>query len=302
MYTWRMFKHSAFTWATGSQRRRLAKVFDAKRNWPAAILFYHRVADVTPNPWTISERGFADQLDLFADLGTFASLQEIQAEQHSGVRDRLKIAVTFDDGYRDNLQYAIPLMQSRKVPCTYFVTTDNVERGIPFPHDVERGKPLAVHTPSEIRDLADAGIEIGGHTATHLDLGKIWSRDRLLVELRDSRRKLQDWSGQPVNYFAFPFGLMKNISQAAIDIVVEAGYRGFVSAYGAWNHPGHDDFHLTRFHGDPCTAALRNWLTLDPRKINEPSQLRYTRSTKEATLPLASVPSWSTSDVFSASL
>ncbi len=134
-----------------------------------------------------------------------------------------------------------------------------METGAPFKHDLARREPLAVNTKSEIREMADAGIEIGGHTATHLDLGLNWPRERLIEELSDSRKKLQDWTGQPISFFAFPFGLVKNISQAAIDMVAEAGYVGFLSAYGAWNFPGRDDFHLGRFHGDPCTSAVRDW-------------------------------------------
>ncbi len=134
-----------------------------------------------------------------------------------------------------------------------------------------------MNTKSEIREMADAGIEIGGHTATHLDLGLNWPRERLIEELSDSRKKLQDWTGQPISFFAFPFGLVKNISQAAIDMVAEAGYVGFLSAYGAWNFPGRDDFHLGRFHGDPCTSAVRDWMTLDPRKLHEQNRLVYER-------------------------
>lgn len=277
MSVWRELGHNLFALATQSQRRRAAGAFTAQQNWPAAILFYHRVADTVPTPWTITERGFTEHLDLFLKTGQLASLAEIQAEQSAGLRDRLKIAVTFDDGYRDNLKFAIPELVRRRIPCTYFVTTENIETGTPFRHDLVRRQPLPVNTKSEIREMAEAGIEIGGHTATHLDLGHNWLHEKLVAELADSRKKLQDWTGQPIRYFAFPFGQRHNISQAAIDMVAEAGYAGFVSAYGAWNHPGRDDFHLRRFHGDPCTAAVRDWLTLDPRKLFEKKTLVYQR-------------------------
>ncbi len=261
--------HRIASWLTLPSRIRLARQFTIEKKWPAAILFYHRVANHCPNDWTISKRGFKTHLDMIAKLGSFASLSEIQAEQRSGIRDHLKVAITFDDGYQDNLQWAIPELLRRKIPVTYFVCTNNVEYQRPFAHDLRFHRhPLHVNKKSEIRELAEAGIEIGGHTAEHVDLGQDWSRQRLELELVDARKRLQDWTGQPINHFAFPYGHVQNISQAAIDMLYEAGFQSFSSAFGGWNHPGEDDFHLHRFHGDPCTPALRNWLTLDPRKIN----------------------------------
>ena len=268
-----------YRWATHFQRSVAARRFTASRAWPAAILFYHRVADHTPNPWTISTNRFLQQLDFIESIADFASLDDVRLEQRSSQRDRLKVAITFDDGYSENFQTMFPELTRRAIPCTYFVATDYVERGEAFPHDVARGKPLRPHSITEIQSMADAGIQMGGHTRSHLDLGQSWSFERLQTELKDSRKKLQDWTGQPIDYFAFPYGLPHNISQAAIDMVLEAGYRCFVSAYGGWNFPNGEDYHLTRFHGDPCTEALRNWLTLDPRHLRRNDSFEFTLPT-----------------------
>jgi peptidoglycan/xylan/chitin deacetylase (PgdA/CDA1 family) len=270
--------HRLASWLTLPRRRRLARQFTEQQKWPAAILFYHRVANHCPNDWTITKSGFKAHLDLIQKLGRFASLSEIQAEQRSGVRDHLKVAITFDDGYRDNLCWAIPELLQRKIPVTYFVTTNNVEYQRPFAHDLRFHRhPLHVNSKAEIRDLAESGIEIGGHGAEHLDFGQEWSRQRLEIELIDSRKRLQDWTGQPINHFAFPYGHIQNISQSAIDVLYEAGYQSFSSAFGGWNFPGEDAFHLHRFHGDPCFPALRNWLSLDPRKLDIHNRLIYRR-------------------------
>jgi peptidoglycan/xylan/chitin deacetylase (PgdA/CDA1 family) len=264
----RTWTHRTYAWFTQSKRASLKRDFSARQSWPAAIIFYHRVANDRPNPWTLSTAAFDAQLELFSRLGRLASLEEIQSEQRLGRREGLKIGITFDDGYRDNLGHAIPELVSRKIPVTYFVTTGNVERQQPFAHDLRRGEPLATHTQAEIRRLAEMGVAIGGHTHTHLDLGRPWPQARLVREISDARKKLQDWSGQAVPFFAFPYGFPSNMSQAAIDTVADAGYTGFVSAFGGWNFPGGDFFHLVRFHGDPCLAAVEDWLTFDPRKLD----------------------------------
>jgi peptidoglycan/xylan/chitin deacetylase (PgdA/CDA1 family) len=294
----RRFALPFYRWATQAKRDVFARQFTAAQKWPAAILFYHRVADHTNNTWTIHPKRFTEHLDLVDSIGSFASLDEIREDQRKKVRTTLKVAITFDDGYAENMEWAIPELIRRNIPCTYFVSTDFALRNIPFPHDAERGHPLRANSIAQILEMAKAGIQIGGHTRSHLDLGRDWSQERLRSELCDSRKQLQDWTGQSIDYFAFPYGMLENISQSAIDIVVEAGYRAFVSAYGAWNFPTGDDFHLTRFHGDPCTEALHNWLTLDPRRIEPRYVLDYQRTDRsvpsearvDTSLPISSKP------------
>jgi len=266
---------NTYEWLTSSTRRVLVERFSESRSWPASVVFYHRVADTVPNPWSITNDNFVEHLDLISELATFVSLDDTVRSQQQATRDRLSVAITFDDGYAENLDRAIPELIRRKIPCTYFVTTGHVENQIYFEHDVTRKQPLCVNSISEIRWMANNGIQIGGHTSSHIDLGKPWSRQRLVLEISDSRKKLQDWTGQEVAYFAFPYGLPKNMSQAAIDMVFESGYRAFVSAYGGLNFPGGDAFHISRFHGECGTASLHNWLTMDPRKIGRKCPLRY---------------------------
>ncbi|XZE44716.1 polysaccharide deacetylase family protein [Pirellulaceae bacterium SH467] len=259
---------SLYRWSTMRTRLHLAKQFEASGTYPAAVLFYHRVADTHPNAWSISNANFIQHLNWVQQHARFASLSDIRKSQSNGHRRIAMVSLTFDDGYSDNCQRAIPEILDRKIPCTYFVSTHFVESGEPFPHDRAAGVPLRPNTIEEIRRMASQGITIGGHTHTHLDLGKTLSSEQLRREISDSRKKLQDWSQQPVSYFAFPYGLKENISQQSIDAVLEAGFECFLTAAGGLNWPGEDTIHLQRIHGDPGMAALTNWLTLDPRKLN----------------------------------
>jgi peptidoglycan/xylan/chitin deacetylase (PgdA/CDA1 family) len=242
---------------------------------PAAVFFYHRVANTYPNTWTISQRQFANHLRSLQSCSEVVSLAEIQRTQRDGQRSRLQTAITFDDGYEDNCHWALPELVARRLPVTYFVSTSFVESGESFPHDRAAGLPLRPNSVEQIRQWAEAGVEIGGHTHSHLDLGKDHPRSVLRREILDSRHRLQDWTGQPIRFFAFPYGLVENISQAAIDVVVEAGFEGFVSAYGAYNWAGEDGYHLQRIHGDPELSRFLNWLTLDPGKFHARSPLQY---------------------------
>src|SRR5262245_38416492 len=156
-----------YYFATLRSRRRAAIVRATEGREPVRTLFYHRVAGEFPNPWTMRPKTFAAQIDWLRKRFDLVSLAEAQARISSG-RNRLPTAsITFDDGYADNLHTAIPLLLKHNIPFTYFVSTDHVLRGQPFPHDVEAGRPLAVNTLTELRELAAAGVEIGAHTRSH---------------------------------------------------------------------------------------------------------------------------------------
>ena len=86
-------------------------------------------------------------------------------------------------------------------------------------------------------------------------------------ELVGGREDLEDWLGTGVRYFAFPFGMHANLSRLAFCTAREVGFEAACSAYGAYNFPGGDGFHIQRMHGDPDLVRLRNWVSLDPRKL-----------------------------------
>jgi peptidoglycan/xylan/chitin deacetylase (PgdA/CDA1 family) len=274
-----------YRWVTTPWRNQLAARFDRTRTWPAAILFYHRVADREPNDWSLSNDQFRRHLDWYATVGKFVSIRQVQLGQQLGKRDQLEIVITFDDGYRETLEQAIPLLVERSIPCTFFVSTEYAEKGSFFPHDLaiqQRHHPVTIH---DVRRIAGQGIEIGCHTHSHLNLGLQYDRDRLTMEIRDCRHRLQDWSGQSIDYFSFPFGLQTNMSQSAIDMVYEAGFKGFLSAYGAWNLIPGDDFHLARIHAPTGLEHLQNWMTLDPRKVYRPATFEYERRATVDSVP-----------------
>ena len=118
---------------------------------PVAVLFYHRVADDTPNPWTIGTNAFRQQIDWLQKNFDIVSLPELQDRVRSGCNRRPTVAITFDDGYADNSSFALPLLIQRGLPVTYFVTSHHLMTGEPFEHDVKRGGTIA---SSRTGDLA----------------------------------------------------------------------------------------------------------------------------------------------------
>jgi peptidoglycan/xylan/chitin deacetylase (PgdA/CDA1 family) len=241
---------------------------------PVMVLFYHRIADDEPNAWTASNAAFERQIRWLKRHFDMVSLAEAQHRIRNGYNSRPTITVTFDDGYADNCQRALPFLIEQKVPCTYFVASRHILEGRPFAHDVKRGRPLAPNTPEQIRELAAAGIDIGAHTRTHADLGQVKNIDTLYDEMIGSQRDLQEITGQPVRYFAFPFGQHKNLTPDAFELARTA-FDGVCSAYGGYNFPGGDPFHFQRIHVDEDLIRLKNWVTLDPRKLRITPRYEY---------------------------
>jgi peptidoglycan/xylan/chitin deacetylase (PgdA/CDA1 family) len=253
--------------ATRGARRRAAAERAAQFREPVRILFYHRVADESPNSWTMSCKSFARQMEWLRTRYDLVSVTEAQSRIASGRNNRPTACITFDDGYAENHQFAVPLLLKHQIPFTYFVATDFVARGISFPHDAALGRPLPVNNWSQLRELAKAGVEIGAHTRTHADLGVDLSDDEIVDEVVGSKHDLERELGCSVRYFAFPYGQHKNMSATAFRIAFNSGFDGVCSAYGGYNFPGDDAFHLRRFHADEQFIRFVNWMTVDSRKL-----------------------------------
>ncbi len=144
----------------------------------------------------------------------------------AGAGDGL-VALTFDDGYDDNLEMLLPVLHDTGAPATVFVTAGLMGGRHPDVPDW----PLM--TPAQVVELAAAGVEIGSHGWAHPDLRSVANLDE---ELHRSRAVLQELTGQPVDLFAYPYGLA---DARVVEATRAAGYRaaGLTSGVGDWTDP-----------------------------------------------------------------
>jgi len=108
-------------------RRAIAPV--QRRLWPqSVILMYHRIGDVTCDPWcmNVTPANFAEQLAVLQRHFHVISLAQLAHDLASGRRRKRCVALTFDDGYADNLYAAKPLLQHYSTPATVFVTSSHI--------------------------------------------------------------------------------------------------------------------------------------------------------------------------------
>lgn len=264
---------------TTLHRHRALRELERSRRVPIVVPVFHRVADDRANDWTTSTAEFRQAIEWLRERFDLISLDEAQRRIASGENERPSVSLTFDDGYAANCDYALPLLIENDIPCTYFVASEPVLHRTSFEHDRAMGNHFASNTVAQLRDLAAAGIEIGAHTRTHVDLGRVADKDRLFDELVTSRDELRDALGLPIRYFAFPFGMHVNLSAAAFRLAREVGYAGVCSAYGGYNFPGDDAFHIQRRCIDGITVRFRNWVTLDPLHHRRVRRFDYVETT-----------------------
>ncbi|WP_344079742.1 polysaccharide deacetylase family protein [Streptomyces crystallinus] len=161
----------------------------------------HRPADATYG-LSVAPEAFAEQMDLLADRGftplTTAALAH--AWRTAGALPRRPVLITFDDGYEGVHRHALPVLAEHGFAATLFVSTGWL-RGA---HG-EGGAPDTMLDWDQVRELAGAGTEIGGHSHTHpqldqLDDERLWSET-----LRCKEIVTEELGTRPVS-FAYPYG------------------------------------------------------------------------------------------------
>ncbi len=139
---------------------------------PIAIVVFHRVANDCANAWTTPTTTFTKSIRWLRENCELISLEEVQRRIRCGQNHRASVSITFDDGYADNFNHAIPLLIREGIPCTYFVTAAPAIDGVPFEHDLATGKGLAPNTIEQLRSLERSCIEVGLTVALTRTWGK----------------------------------------------------------------------------------------------------------------------------------
>jgi peptidoglycan/xylan/chitin deacetylase (PgdA/CDA1 family) len=201
-----------------------------------SIVLFHRVTDEIPeDDLTVSTAWFRGFCALMRDRFHVVPLAELHQMLQSGRTPPLRtVAITFDDCYRDNL-FAARVLAEHRLPATFFIPTKYVGTDHVFEWDIGL-KQMANLTWDEIKEMQQLGHEIGSHTVSHPDLGRI-AFDEARRELVDSKNTLEDVLRRPVRHFAYPFGGRHNFRPELLPLAYELGYDACYSAFGGFVEP-----------------------------------------------------------------
>jgi peptidoglycan/xylan/chitin deacetylase (PgdA/CDA1 family) len=187
---------------------------------PVPILMYHAVA-ADPNDATralsVTPQAFAEQMAVIADQGlTPVNTADLAARWRSGrpLPER-PVLITFDDGYEGVHRHALPVLAKHGFAATLFVSTGWI-RG---PYDIGGALDTMLDW-DQVRELAAAGVEIGGHSHSHPQLDQLPDK-ALRTELIHCKEIVTDQLGTVPASFAYPYGYSsRRVRQA----VRETGY------------------------------------------------------------------------------
>ena len=219
------------------------------------VLMYHKVNDVEGNSVTVPVSLFEEQMAQLRELGyTPVSLDRVI--DHYLDRASLPpgaVLITFDDGYRDNLANAVPILQRYGYPAVLFVPIGYLGGRRPLPHDEHlavRGIVNPTLDWSELAELERAGVRIESHGIGHRPLADL-EVDEAAREITLSKLRLEEALGRPVRAFAYVKGSEAHYRLVHLSLLRQAGYDiAFTSISGA-NGPGTDPLQLHRYNVEP---------------------------------------------------
>lgn len=164
------------------------------------------------------------------------------------------IFITFDDGYKNNLTNALPVLQQFNFKCVLFALGNDKMTCNEW--DVKQGEPAhALMVAKELAEMSAAGVEIGAHTLNHPDLTHL-SAEAAFQEIVQSKENLEAVIGDEVISFAYPYGYYNDVVR---QLVVRAGFKYAVATDTGGLHLEDDHFRIFRVNIMPRDNALQIW-------------------------------------------
>lgn len=208
-----------------------------KANYVAPILMYHSI-----NPQAIAGRMLTVSPETFERQMRFLKTRRYKVlplgELAGLIKDKKKIpagtlAITLDDGYKDNYIYAFPVLKKYNLPAAVFIIVNEVAR--------PQNDRLSWE---EIKEMQSSGlITFGSHTLGPEPLINIKSEDELKRQIRESKKILEEKLGRPVNLFSYPEG---RFNEKIKKLVIDAGYKAAAATNPGKKFANDDAFALKR--------------------------------------------------------
>jgi len=182
------------------------------------VYYYHRVGPFrpgAPRKLNVDPAAFREHLAVLSKKAKPVSLDAlVDAKAPRGA-----VAVTFDDGYRDLLEHALPALKEFRIPAAVFVVTDGAGKTDAW-NEVPGVPPEPLLSWDDLKRLRDAGWTIGSHSRTHAAMDRLDAAG-LKRETEESRAEIERRLGIRVRHFAYPQGRFTAEAEAA---VAAAGY------------------------------------------------------------------------------
>jgi peptidoglycan/xylan/chitin deacetylase (PgdA/CDA1 family) len=211
------------------------------------ILYYHSIPSK-------DRKAFAKQVELLARTTRPISVNDVSTLE-PGAR---YAAVTFDDGFEDAIENAVPELVKRNVPAVFFITTGVLGQPAAWWPETAPERRRRIATAEQLQQLPSEWIGVGAHTLTHPRLSQLAAEDAKR-EILESRDQLEALLGRKIETFSFPYG---DFNDALIGWCRDSGYkRVFTTQHkNAFEHSG--EFVVGRVKAEPTDWTLEFRLKL----------------------------------------
>jgi peptidoglycan/xylan/chitin deacetylase (PgdA/CDA1 family) len=219
------------------------------------VLMYHKVNDGPLAPLTVPVSLFDEQLSQLRELGyTVVGLDAVLDHYTDGAPlPERPVLITFDDGYRDNLDNAAPVLERHGHPSVIFVPIGYLDDAQPLPHEegfAREGRQNRTVDWGALGELEAAGVRVESHGISHRPLTEL-SLDEAAREIALSKLRLEERLGRPVRAFAYVKGSEAHFRPVHLGLVGQVGYDLAFTSVSGLNGPGTDPMRLHRYNVEP---------------------------------------------------
>ena len=173
------------------------------------ILTYHGISK-KPQYNCITESLFVDQISWLKENYSIVSLFELVKSLKSSGRDQSHlVSITFDDGYVNFAEFAVPILEKYGCHATVFVPTGKVGYFNDWDECSRGFQKMPIMSYEQLHQLPEKFVEIGSHGISHTPLNSL-TEDKIDKEIVESRMEIEQNIGRQVRFFAFPFGRYLN--------------------------------------------------------------------------------------------
>lgn len=207
------------------------------------IIYYHSVHP--ENKRSHTPEVFRSHLMWLKKNGYKSLLVSDVPDELKKIRQPLQpwVAISFDDGYKDNLEFALPILKQEGFQATFFIVSGVVRKTRCI--NSSQGNMLYEDRPmlreEDVKALFDAGMEIGSHSESHQLMDSVCHSDskKCLDEFVHSKDKLERIIGSEITSFSYPNGQKGAFSKQTRKLLEKAGYR--IGLTTMWGPPTAED-------------------------------------------------------------
>ena len=191
------------------------------------ILAYHAVETPPQSAFSVSIETFESHMKFLRDhchvisLDAYSSLIATGQKPEPGT-----VLLTFDDGYLDFLENAVPILEKYRLPAACFVIAENMSGEDPR---FMSAPDLAELTKSDL-------ITVGSHSCTHRPISELDEAEQE-SEILTSKARLEAELGVPIRHFCYPYGTLNDFDQRTTRILEDSDYALALTSVNGVNRP-----------------------------------------------------------------